>query len=323
MGVGGRTRHNAPGTADSASTLTAPPSKTALGQEELRLRTRKLSQRHRTVLLLVDGKRSLEAVLELAQKAGAAPSFFDELVALSLVEVHAAPELPSAIMPAPQRPREAGPHEDAVAPVAPVEPVEPVEPAQHAKPQPRAEPTAVLAESAPGDPLTTLDEPLDASDPVMHEPALHEPMAQAALPVPDVPSPFVAEATAPDPFRPRAAPPGPHETVDTDARDGGAAGEDGGAAGEDGDPDEQVLAEVRALLLGSVLVDGPVSGSLLALRVSRARTRSQLIGLVWVIQRSVARRPREAQRRVAKARELLGLGNTLVQEDTEPGVGSE
>ena len=80
---------------------------------------------------------------------------------------------------------------------------------------------------------------------------------------------------------------------------------------------------MRALLLGSVLVDGPVSGSLLALRVSRARTRSQLIGLVWVIQRSLARRPREAQRRVAKARELLGLGNTLVQEDTEPGVGSE
>ena len=305
MGVGGRTRHNAPGTADSASTLTAPPSKTALGQEELRLRTRKLSQRHRTVLLLVDGKRSLEAVLELAQKAGAAPSFFDELVALSLVEVHAAPELPSAIMPTPQRPREAGPHEDAVAPVAPVAP------AQHAKPQPRAEPTAVLAESAPGDPLTTLDEPLDASDP-----ALHEPMAQAALPVPDVPSPLVAEATAPDPFRPRAAPPGPHEAVDTYARDGSAADEDGG-------PDEQVLAEVRALLLGSVLVDGPVSGSLLALRVSRARTRSQLIGLVWVIQRSLARRPREAQRRVAKARELLGLGNTLVQEDTEPGVGSE
>lgn len=310
VGVGGRTRHNAPGTADSASTLTAPPSKTALGQEELRLRTRKLSQRHRTVLLLVDGKRSLEAVLELAQKAGAAPSFFDELVALSLVEVHAAPALPSAIMPAPQRPREAGPHEDAVAPAAPVEP------AQHAKPQPRAEPTAVLAESAPGDPLTTLDEPLDASDPVVHEPALHEPMAQAALPVPDVPSPFVAEATAPDPFRLRAAPPGPHEAVDTDARDGSAAD-------EDGDPDDQVLAEVRALLLGSVLVDGPVSGSLLALRVSRARTRSQLIGLVWVIQRSLARRPREAQRRVAKARELLGLGNTLVQEDTEPGVGSE
>ena len=59
------------------------PSKTALGQDELRHRTHRLSQRHRTVLLLVDGRRSLGEVLDLANQAGAAISHFEELVRYS------------------------------------------------------------------------------------------------------------------------------------------------------------------------------------------------------------------------------------------------
>ena len=41
--------------------MTAPavPTKTPLGQEELRARTQGLGQRYRTVLLLVDGRRTL------------------------------------------------------------------------------------------------------------------------------------------------------------------------------------------------------------------------------------------------------------------------
>ncbi len=77
------------------------PLKTPAGQDELRHRTLKLSQRHRTVLLLVDGRRSVSQVLSLALQAGAATSHFEELVRLGLVQLPneaAAPE-PVETMP--------------------------------------------------------------------------------------------------------------------------------------------------------------------------------------------------------------------------------
>lgn len=61
------------------------PTKTELGQEELRKRTHRLSQRHRTILLLVDGRRPLAEVLSLAQQAGASTSHFEDLLRLGLV----------------------------------------------------------------------------------------------------------------------------------------------------------------------------------------------------------------------------------------------
>lgn len=61
------------------------PVKTADGVDELARRTRGLGQRHRTVLLLVDGRRSREQILALALAAGVAPAVFDELLALGLV----------------------------------------------------------------------------------------------------------------------------------------------------------------------------------------------------------------------------------------------
>jgi hypothetical protein len=63
------------------------PFKTAAGQEELTRRVRGLSQRHRTVLLLVDGRRSQAEVLQLAAQAGAPDSCFDDLLSLGLIEV--------------------------------------------------------------------------------------------------------------------------------------------------------------------------------------------------------------------------------------------
>ena len=56
------------------------PVKTAEGQAELSTRTRRVSQRHRTVLFLVDGRRSEEEILQLASKAGVPKTCFDELV---------------------------------------------------------------------------------------------------------------------------------------------------------------------------------------------------------------------------------------------------
>jgi hypothetical protein len=67
------------------------PVKTAEGQAELGTRRRRLSQRHRTVLLLVDGRRTAVEVRALAAQAGVTDGCFDELLALGLIELAAAP----------------------------------------------------------------------------------------------------------------------------------------------------------------------------------------------------------------------------------------
>jgi hypothetical protein len=66
------------------------PSKTPEGVAELAHRTRGLSQRHRTVLLLVDGRRTVQQILATAQAAGVAAALFQELVAMGLVMLPAA-----------------------------------------------------------------------------------------------------------------------------------------------------------------------------------------------------------------------------------------
>lgn len=67
------------------------PVKTAEGADELARRIRGLSQRHRTMLLLVDGRRTLQQILELAGAAGVPHAVFDELLEMQLV----APTLPN------------------------------------------------------------------------------------------------------------------------------------------------------------------------------------------------------------------------------------
>ena len=61
------------------------PVKTPEALAELGRRQRTLSQRHRTVLLLVDGKRSEAQVRRMALQAGAAECCFDELVELGMI----------------------------------------------------------------------------------------------------------------------------------------------------------------------------------------------------------------------------------------------
>ena len=62
------------------------PIKTPLGQAELKARTRQVSQRHRTVLLLVDGRRGEQQVRSMAIAAGVPESCFDQLLDLGLIE---------------------------------------------------------------------------------------------------------------------------------------------------------------------------------------------------------------------------------------------
>jgi hypothetical protein len=67
----------------------AIPAKTADGLAELAHRARGLSQRHRTMLLLVDGHRALSQILATAQAAGVPATVFDELLSLGMVAVPA------------------------------------------------------------------------------------------------------------------------------------------------------------------------------------------------------------------------------------------
>ncbi len=61
------------------------PIKTAEGVSEMSTRALRLSQRHRTVLFLVDGKRSAAVVQRMAVAAGASEALLDELLQLGLV----------------------------------------------------------------------------------------------------------------------------------------------------------------------------------------------------------------------------------------------
>ena len=61
------------------------PVKTPDGQAELSSRQRRVSQRHRTVLLLVDGRRNEDEVRHLAVQAGVPDQCFDDLLELGLI----------------------------------------------------------------------------------------------------------------------------------------------------------------------------------------------------------------------------------------------
>lgn len=79
------------------------PMKTPEALAELSSRQRKLSQRHRTVLLLVDGRRPEEEVRQLAVAAGSPDTCFDELLDLGMISRPAPLDEP-APSPAPELP---------------------------------------------------------------------------------------------------------------------------------------------------------------------------------------------------------------------------
>jgi len=74
------------------------PVKTPDGLAELSTRQRRVSQRHRTVLLLVDGRRTEEQVRTLARQAGAPDGCFDELLGLGLIQLPQPAAVPAAAL---------------------------------------------------------------------------------------------------------------------------------------------------------------------------------------------------------------------------------
>lgn len=268
--------------------MSAPPipTKTTLGQEALKRRTGELNQRQRTVLFLVDGRRPLSEVLSLALQAGAHTSHFEDLVRMGYVDLP--PEAPASAPP------DEGPLE------AP-QPAEITELAVEVVPEP-AEPPAVPM--APAAPVTS------AASPAVATPAPPPP-----APPPAAPRVVVARAPAPapaplgelprQPFLPpgRVPPPEPPPVVVV--------------------PTEElpILEQVRVQLLDCLRCDPQPNGARLAERVRAAQGSSELIEVVWTMERGLHHHQRTHRGLIAlqRARELLGLGNTLVDEDSTPG----
>lgn len=202
------------------------PIKTPDGQAELATRSRHLSQRHRTVLLLVNGRRTEEQIRRLAEQAGAPPSCFDELLDLGMI-IRPLPTMPIEVAPYPTLP-----------------------------------------------PVPSVDLPLPDLD---HEPPL--PPAGALAPN----STLNGDLGGYEPWA----------MVETDYSDLGDL--DGG------------LEQARDLLIRAVRTDAPVAGSLTLMRLRRARTREDLLGLLDEVVQRIAQPPREVEiaRLIRRVRRLI------------------
>lgn len=258
--------------------MSAPaiPAKTVLGQEALRKRTGEITQRHRTVLFLVDGRRPLSEVLSLAHQAGAATSHFEDLVRMGYVELP--PEEPPAPPPV-EVPLETPPPAEITELAVEVE----------AAPEPVAETPGPAETEVPPPPPPPL--PLPAPPPA--------PRVVATAPAgEDLPrSPFLP----PGRVVPPPQPPAPPVVVLAE--------------------DLPVLDQARAQLLECLRCDPQPNGGRLVERVRAAKGSSELIEVVWTMERGLHHHQRTHRGLIAlqRARELLGLGNTLVDEDSTPG----
>ena len=280
--------------------LPAIPTKTARGQEALRRRTGDLGQRHRTILFLVDGRRPLSEVLSLAHQAGAATSHFEDLVRMGFVELPAeepvaAPESEQPELPATaaqitelelQVPADEPPIEPEAAPVAPPLPPATRPALRAAQPMP------------PPSPLPRPPSPPPAV-PVRRVVAMPAPAAEAARfdPMAELPRrPFLPPSQTPPAVVPPAPPAVPLE-------------------------DLPVLEQARAQLLEALRCDPQPAAGRLTDRVRAAQGSSELVDVVWTMERGLHHHQRSHRGLLAlqRARELLGLGNTLVDEDSTPG----
>jgi len=221
------------------------PVKTADGQAELASRQRRVSQRHRTVLFLIDGKRSADEVRALARQAGSGDTCFDELLDLGMIKLPEAS--PAMLLPAAV---ESAGHVDIPldAPALSVEPAAALAADEHEEsllPAARTlQPESVLTDSMLGD----------------------APLSESMLAHAD----------------------------DADLR----------ALPADAD---RSLEEARGILLRAVRSEAPLAGSLTILRLRRARSRSELAGLIDEVEARIIKpyRSLAAQQTLRRARELL------------------
>jgi len=134
--------------------------------------------------------------------------------------------------------------------------------------------------------------------PVLQEPVL--PSSTVAAP----PEPPSASATPMRGLPPVAAAPEPAKSLDIDLPI---------AAGEEA----RLLQRVRERLTEALRLDAPLFSARTFMRVRSAQSREELIDLVWEIQDHLSHRRRSHKELTSlhEARDLLGLGNTLVAGD--------
>lgn len=282
------------------------PTKTPLGQEELRRRTGGLGQRHRTILFLIDGRRPLSEVLSLALKAGAATSHFEDLVRLGYVELP--PESPAEPAVPPEPPADVSvpagvaeariTHLELEVPATAELPMPaPPEPPPVDEPEIVEPPAFAPTEPAEIDPdHIVLVEPLWAASPPAPPPPAPRPPPPPPPP-PPARAPAAARRAPPPPAAP-ATPPPPAVP----------------------DEDLPALDQARACLIEAIRVDAQPAGSRIAERARQAKSVAEMIEVVWVMERGLSHSERSHRGLVQlqRARELLGLGNTLVDEDSRP-----
>ncbi|HZT56472.1 MAG TPA: hypothetical protein VFA35_09615 [Burkholderiaceae bacterium] len=212
------------------------PIKTPEGQAELATRQRRVSQRHRTVLFLVDGKRSAPEVRALALQAGVPESCFDELVAMGLI-----------MLP---------------------------------------EPTfSMLTDTAALPDVLHVDLPLSGFN-------------------------AGGVGTTVDSVLPPSR--SLYPTLSTDSSLGDSPVPSGWLPSEAGAPGgtlDPAVAEARLILLRAVRTEAPLAGSLTLLRLRRARTRDELVGLLDEVEARITKphRALAAGQTMRRVRHLLGL----------------
>jgi hypothetical protein len=141
------------------------PVKTPDGQAELSSRQRRVSQRHRTVLLLVDGRRNEDEVRHLAVQAGVPDQCFDDLLELGLILLPQPTVVLNVAPPVDETPL----HVDI--PLAAIEPEAPADAADSVLPASRTlQPESVITDSMLGDAV---------SDSVLQQIGIEEPTDDA------------------------------------------------------------------------------------------------------------------------------------------------
>jgi hypothetical protein len=275
--------------------MSAPvvPTKTALGQEELRRRAGGLGQRHRTILFLIDGRRPLSEVLSLAQQAGSTTVHFEDLVRLGYVQ------LPPEELP----PVTLYPPIGASAEAAELTHVELTVPGDDAPTGPMPMPVAETV-IVPMAPILIEPRALQPVEPSVPGAGAPEPASTA----PTAPTAPPAAVTVAAPAAPVAPPP-----VRSPVAQAVATLVD--------DEDNQPLAVVRRCLLETLRLDLTPFSFRAQARVRAAQDHTAMVELVWQIEADLphSRRSHAGMLSLQRARDLLGLGNTLVDEDSQAG----
>ncbi len=280
------------------------PVKTPEGQAELATRARQISQRHRTVLLLVDGRRSAEQVRSMATQAGAPEQCFDELLAMGLIALHSPPMM--------AEPPAAGPGPEALpqGPTAAPAPLAAAAPAPAPAPAPL--PPAPVGSRSAG--------PMAA--PVASAPAPSAPQRAPLAPAESVASAYERTQVLPGPSL-RPTPLGRNPGADDEVPDSVlAARPDRSLFGEveaepfdstnsmfvdAGEAYDNSLEEARAVLIRAVRAESPVAGQLTLMRLKRARTAGELADMLDEVESRISRPSRTlaAQQTLRRVRQLL------------------